>query len=75
MKCVTCKQGELHPGTTTFMADRDGTIFVAKGVPALICNNCQSSYFEGPVMDDLLRKADQAAKAGIEVDIQKYAAA
>lgn len=75
MKCVTCKQGDLHPGTTTFMADRSGTIFVVKGVPALICNNCHAAYFEGPIMDYLLQKAEQAVKAGIEVDIQKYAAA
>lgn len=75
MMCVTCKKGELHPGTSTFMADKDGALFVVRGVPALVCENCGGAYFEGPVMDKLLKSAKQAAKDGVKVDIREYAAA
>ena len=40
MKCVVCKSGETHEGTTTVTLERDGLTLVMKEVPAEICDNC-----------------------------------
>ena len=40
MECVICKNGNTHKGKTIFTLERNGTIVIIKGVPAMICENC-----------------------------------
>jgi YgiT-type zinc finger domain-containing protein len=75
VKCVACKAGTVKPGTSTFMADMDGTVFVVRGVPALVCDNCGEKYFEGPVLERLMETASGARQSGVKVDIRDYMAA
>jgi YgiT-type zinc finger domain-containing protein len=39
MKCVICKHGELKPGITSVLFEKNGTTVVIKSVPADICDN------------------------------------
>jgi YgiT-type zinc finger domain-containing protein len=75
MTCVICKQGDIVPGTTTVTLERDGLLLVVKGVPARICRNCGEEYVDEAVAEQLLRVAEEAAQAGVQVDIREYAAA
>ena len=71
-KCVTCKQGETRPGRATVTLTRDGTTLVIKGVPANICGNCGEEYIDEATTTRLMKVAEEAARAGVEVDVREY---
>lgn len=75
MTCVICKTGETHPGTATVTLERDNAIVVIKGVPARVCANCGEEYIEEQVTASLLKTAEEAVRAGVQVDVRTYAAA
>jgi YgiT-type zinc finger domain-containing protein len=75
MTCIVCKQGETVPGTATVTLERDGLILVVKGVPARVCTTCGEEYVDEAIAERLLQVAEEAAQAGVQVDIREYAAA
>ena len=72
MKCIICKHGETKPGTATVTLTRDQLTLVVKGVPAEVCQNCGEEYVEEDVAAQLLMVAEQAAQAGVQVDVREY---
>jgi len=74
MKCVICKQAETRPGKATVTLERDGATLVIKGVPARVCPNCGEEYVEEEITKRLLQTAEEAARAGVQVDIRGYVA-
>lgn len=75
MKCVICKQSETHPGAATVTLDRDGTTLVVKSVPAQICENCGEEYIDEKITAKLLQQAEEAVRAGMQVEVRTYVAA
>ena len=75
MKCAICKHGETHPGTATVTLERDNVTLIFKDVPAQVCANCGEEYIEAPVTRQLLTSAEEAEKAGVELDVRHYKAA
>jgi YgiT-type zinc finger domain-containing protein len=75
MKCVICKQGETKSGKATVTLERDGMTLVIKGVPANVCANGGEEYVDEETTKELLKSAEEAIKAGIQVDIREYIAA
>ncbi|MGE3154578.1 MAG: type II toxin-antitoxin system MqsA family antitoxin [Nitrospiraceae bacterium] len=75
MKCVICKVGETQPGTATVTLDRETATVVIKKVPARVCRNCGEEYVEETVTARLLKTAEEAVRAGVQVDVRTYAAA
>jgi len=73
MKCVICKHGETHRGKTTVTLERDGLTLVFRNVPAEVCENCGEAYVDEATARELLRRAEEAAEAGVMVDIREYA--
>jgi YgiT-type zinc finger domain-containing protein len=74
MKCAICGHGSTHPGTTTVTLEKDGTTLVIKNVPAEICDNCGERYVSEKVTGQILRQAQDAVKAGIELEVRSFAA-
>ena len=74
MKCVICKHGETQPGRTTVTFERGGATLVIKGVPAQICDNCGEAYVDEGTTAQLLEIADEAVRAGVQVDVREFAA-
>ena len=74
MKCVVCKQAETRPGKATVTLERDDVTLVVKGVPAKVCENCGEEYVDEEVTARLLEAAEEAARAGVQVDIREYVA-
>ena len=72
MKCVICKHGQMKAGETTITLERGSSTIVFKDVPAQICDNCGERYVDAKITKDLLKKANELAENGIEVDIRKY---
>ena len=75
MKCVICRHGDTKPGTATVTLERNGTTLVIKDVPAEVCGNCGEEYVGEEIARRLLRDAEEASKAGVQVDIRKFVAA
>jgi YgiT-type zinc finger domain-containing protein len=74
MKCAICKHGETRPGKTTVTLERGGTTLVIKRVPARICDNCGEAYLDQQITRQLLATADEALRAGVQVDVREFAA-
>lgn len=72
MKCVICKQGETGPGKATLTLERGSTTLVFKFVPALVCTNCGEEYLDKETTAHLLKTAEEAVRAGVQVDIREY---
>ena len=74
MKCPVCRQGETRPGRVTVTLARGDSTLVFKGVPAEVCENCGEAFHSEQVTRALLAQAEDAARAGVEVDVRRYAA-
>lgn len=72
MKCLICKQAETVPGETTVTLERGELTLVIKHVPAQVCPNCGEAYVDEAVGAELLRTAEQMARAGAQVDVRRY---
>jgi len=75
MTCVICKKGQTRPERVTITLERPPTTLVVKSVPAEVCENCGEQYVDEQTTTRLLQQAEQAARAGVEVEICPYAAA
>jgi YgiT-type zinc finger domain-containing protein len=75
MRCVICKQGQTQPGAATVTLERGGATVIIKGVPARVCQNCGEEYVDEATTARLLACADEAARAGVSVDVRNYVAA
>ena len=69
---MICKHGETKEGTTTVTLEKGGSTIVFKEVPAQICDNCGEKYIDESTTKELLNKAREIVKNGVEVDIRKY---
>lgn len=65
MKCFHC-QAELHRGTTTFTASRNGYALVLQAVPAWVCPQCGEPLFEEAAVEGL-----QAVLKTLDEQVQK----
>jgi len=75
MKCITCKIGDLQPGTTTITLEQDTTTVVFKNVPAEVCQTCGESYVDAEITRRLLHTVEDAARIGVQVDVRQFDAA
>ena len=75
MKCVVCKQGETTPGQTTVTLERSRAVLVFRRVPADVCANCGEAYVAEEVTASLLQAAEEAVRAGVQVDVRELAPA
>ena len=74
MTCMICKHGQVRPGPATVTLQREGCTVIFKEVPAEVCENCGEYYLSEAVGAELLRRAEQAAQSGAELEILRYAA-
>lgn len=75
MKCTVCKHGSTQLGTMTATLERGDTTIVVKQVPADVCDNCGEEYLSQEVAATLLKQAEEAVNAGIQIDVRKYKSA
>jgi len=72
MKCLICKRSETRPGKTTVTLERGGATLVVKGVPAQSCDNCGEAYVDQEITRQLLETAEEALRAGVQVDVREF---
>jgi YgiT-type zinc finger domain-containing protein len=71
--CPLCG-GKVEQGLTTFNADINGRLFVARRVPASVCEQCGEEWIDNSTAQDLERLAGAALAAKREVEIVALAA-
>lgn len=74
MNCPSCTHGKLASGLATVTLESDQTTVVYKGVPALVCDNCGEEFVDEAVTAELLKRAGDAAKGGVQVEVRSFAA-
>ncbi len=72
MKCVICKTGDTHPGTTTATLQRGRSVVIIRDVPALICEDCGEYYLDDTTAQRVYADAEQSFQRHVEVEIQSY---
>ena len=75
MKCVVCKHGNTKDGKATITLTRGEMTIVIKSVPAQVCANCGEEYVDEDTTAGLLHSAEEAATAGVQVEVREYTAA
>jgi len=75
MRCVICKLGGTRPGKNTVTLERGVTTLVVKGVPAEVCDNCGEAYVDQQITRQLLETAQEALRAGVQVDVREFTTA
>ena len=75
MKCVVCRYGETAPGKVTVTLEQDGATVVIKEVPARVCQTCGEEYVDEEIAARLLKIAEEATQAGVQIDVRRYIAA
>lgn len=73
MKCPICKHGETKLGTASVTLERGGATLVFRNVPAQVCDNCGEAFHSEEVTAALLKQAESAVAAGVEVDVRRFA--
>ena len=73
MKCAICKHGETKAGHTTVTLERGQTVVVFRNVPAQVCANCGEAYVSEEVTAQLLKEAEEAVQARVQVDVREVA--
>ncbi|MGV8108347.1 type II toxin-antitoxin system MqsA family antitoxin [Methanospirillum sp.] len=74
MKCVICKHGELKPGITSVLFEKNGTTVVIKSVPVDMCDNCGEIYVSDSIAEKIMALVESVEKQGIIVDIRNFSA-
>lgn len=74
MKCAICHNGYTVKGHITVVLERDQSTLVFKNVPAKICENCGEEYLSEETNHELLKKANDAADRGVDLELLRFAA-
>lgn len=74
MTCVICKHGQMIAGHATVTLERSGSTLVFKRVPAKVRENCGEFLLDEQTTRELLQRAENAVKTGVEVEVLNYAA-
>ena len=71
MKCVICKNGTTRKGKVTVILERGQSIIAIKEVPAHVCQNCGEYYLDAEMAGEVLKRAEEASKKGVEIEVIK----
>ena len=74
MKCFICNQAETEARQTSVLFERGHVSLTINRVPVRICPKCGEAYAEEEVAVNLLRQAEQLARAGTKVEVCEYQA-
>jgi len=59
----------------TVTLERNGATLVFRDVPAEVCQTCGEQYVDERTTSRLLAQANEAVKAGVQVEVRAYLAA
>jgi len=71
VKCVICKNGTTRKGKVTVTLERGQSIIAIKEVPAQVCQNCGEYYLDSEMAGEVLKRAEEASKKGVEIEVIK----
>ncbi len=75
MTCFYCN-GNVHPSTTTYMANHNGCHIIIKNVPCEKCTQCREEYLSGETLqniENIIKQINGMLAEIAVVDYQKTA--
>ena len=75
MKCVICKYDQTEDKKVTITLERDRSIVVIKGVPAIVCKNCGDYYLSEEITKQVLEHGEDAIEKGVELEVTELSSA
>ncbi len=75
MQCPICKHGETAAAEVTVTLERQNATLVFRQVPAEVCQTCGEQYVDEATTARLLTQANDAIRAGVQLEVRAYAAA
>jgi YgiT-type zinc finger domain-containing protein len=72
MKCVICKHGELKPGVTSLLFEKNNSTIVIKGVPVDRCDNCGEIYVPDKTAEQIMSLLESVESQGIIIDVRNF---
>ena len=72
MKCVICKHGELKPGVTSLLFEKNKSTIVIKGVPVDMCDNCGEIYVPDKTAEQIMSLLESVESQGIIIDVRNF---
>lgn len=69
MECVICKNGTTRLGKVTVTLEHSGSIIAIKEVPSQVCQNCGEYFLDAEMTKEVLKRADQAVKKGVDIEV------
>ena len=73
MRHLQVRDGTTQPGKATVTLEKDETTL--EGDPAEVCTNCGEEYVDDKTTARLLKTAEEAVRAGVQVDVRFFEAA
>ena len=73
MICPICRCGNTRPGFASVTLEREATTLLFKQVPAQVCDNCGEEFIDEAASSSLLDTAEAASRAGVQVELRRYA--
>jgi len=74
MKCAICRNGHTIDGYITVVLEREPSTLIFKNVPAEICENCGEEFLSEETNRILLKKGEEAADRGVDLEMLRFAA-
>jgi YgiT-type zinc finger domain-containing protein len=74
MKCQLCKNGDLKKGTTIVTVEKDGSVYVFKKVPAMICNLCGNYFLSDSMTEKIHATIKKAAEKKKDIQLLSVSA-
>ena len=65
--------GETQIGHTAVTLERGGAVLVFRNVPAQVCADCGDAYVSEEATARLLKQAEEAVRARVQVDVRELA--
>ncbi|GAA0265799.1 hypothetical protein GCM10008922_26150 [Faecalicatena contorta] len=72
MKCLSCKNGDMAPSTTTFFSDLGNCMLIIKNVPCMKCSQCGEVLFKASVHQNIEKIMKKAKSLASELTVLEY---
>lgn len=75
MRCMSCKNGEMKPGKTTYFAQLKNCYVIIENVPCLKCEQCGEEFLNTAVAEKIDDILDSIERIASKIFILDYATA
>lgn len=72
MRCVICNHGELKPGITSVLFEKDNSTIVIREVPVDICDTSGETYVPDKTAGQIMSLVESVESKKVIVDVRNF---